>query len=282
MAPTHGLNSFHYDAACGKVIRLPVVAIPGRSPSERATPALAPHLLYPLPVKPMARRFFLLLATLAATLGPVAPGCAIKPQPEPPPVDSPTVDLDSVLLSFSDGEAPVEVRGMPGSVSHPGALVRAFNLDSNHDPVEALVLDDGSFLFTIFGDTGDEVRLQVITPDARSKPVDFSLTESPVPSTRALGNCLTLTPPLELVTASSAHIIVRNDCSFAVQLDTPVMRRPIDGIDVGTGSSWPATLDPGTSLSVPVTITATAFEDVVLFPFSSPEQDRRPITLRNP
>jgi len=246
------------------------------------THALAPQLLYPHPVKPMPRRFLLLLATLAATLGPVAPGCAIKPQPEPPPVDSPTVDLDGVLLSFSDGEAPVEVRGLPGSVSHPGALLRAFNLDSNNDPVEALVLDDGSFLVTLFGDVGDEVRLQVITPDTRSKPVDFSLTQSPVASTRALGDCLTLTPPLELVTTSSANVIIRNGCSFAVQLDAPVMRRPIDGIDVGTGGSWPTVLDPGKSLSVPITITATAFEDVVLFPFSSPEQDRRPITLRNP
>jgi hypothetical protein len=229
----------------------------------------------------MPKRFLLLLAALATSLGMLAPSCAIKPQPEPPPVDSPTVDLDGVLLSFSDGEAPVEVRGMPGSVSHPGALIRAFNLDSNNDPVEALVLEDGSFLFTLFGDTGDEVRLQVITPDARSEPVDFSLSESPVASTRALGDCLTLTPPLELVTAASASVVVRNGCSFAVQLDTPVMRRPVDGIDVGTNGSWPATLEPGKTLSVPITITTPTFEDVALFPFSAPEQDRRPITLRN-
>ncbi len=266
--------------AYGNMIRRPAGAFLRPSCSTSTTQALAPQLLYPLPVKPMPRRF-LLLASLAAFLGSVAPSCAIKPQPEPPPVDSPTVDLDGVFLSYSDGEAPVEVRGLPGSVSHPGALLRAFNLDSDNDPVEALVLDDGSFLFTIFGDTGDEVRLQVITPDARSKPVDFSLSDSPVPSTRALGHCLTLTPPLELVTASSASINVHNGCAFAVQLDSPVLRRPVDGIELASGS-WPTVLDPGKALSVPITITASAFEDIVLFPFSAPEQDRRPVTLRNP
>ena len=209
-------------------------------------------------------------------------GCAIKPQPEPPPEDKPTIDLNGVMLEFSDGEAPIDINGVPGSVSHPNAIVRAFNLDRTDDPAQALVLEDGSFHFTIFGEMGDEVRLQVITPDTRSDPVDFILDETPTLSVRALAHCLLLTPNLELVTSSSSSVVVRNQCSSAVQLEVPVLRRPVDGVEVATGS-WPTSLASGQSLSVPITLTnPDPFEDIVLITVSSPQYDRRPITVRTP
>jgi len=196
-------------------------------------------------------------------------------------VEEPTVDLDQVDFAFPSGKAPILVTGVPGAASPPGAILRAMNLDQVDDPVDTVILDDGSFTFELWGEWQDEVRFQIIADKTRSKPLDFILTDHPTPSVRALGDCLILTPALELVTSTSNTIQVRNDCAQPVELAAPSMRRPVSAVAPDTSGTWPTSLATGQSLTVVFTVfSPDPFEDVAFITATAPAYDRRPITLR--
>lgn len=224
-------------------------------------------------------RSVLRLADVAALLALVFHGCAIKPRPEPPPGEEPAVDLDKINLAFPGGPAPIWVAGGPGAASPPGARLRAYNLDLAANPHETIIQDDGSFSFFVTGESGDEVRLQVLSDSKRSKPIDFILDDPPTQSTRAL-DCLTLSPALELDLNTSSSLRITNDCPFDVRVEPPSLRRPVIGVAIGTNESWPIDLAPSAFATVSVTVTTPdPFEEIAFISASSPSPDRYPVTL---
>ena len=58
-----------------------------------------------------------------------------------------------------------------------------------------------------------------------------------------LADCLLLEPALELDAAEVDVVVVRNRCAEPVTIDAPYVRRPIAGLDIGEGGTWPAVLD---------------------------------------
>lgn len=211
-------------------------------------------------------------------------GCSISPLPEPPAAQ-PSVDLGSTKtkLAYNLNE-PVGIEGGPGAASPAGATVRIFNLDAATSPRETLVADDGSFLVEIEMQPGDEARLQVLAPDARSKPVDFVVVGhdlAPEPSTHALGACLSLTPPLELDAATTSVVVATSACAEPVTLAAPYVRATATGFVVGDGGSWPATLATGDSVSIAVEFQASegTLEEIFFVEATQPQGDRRSLTV---
>jgi hypothetical protein len=228
-------------------------------------------------------------AVIAAAIA--VSGCQadISPQPEPPVrQDIFEVDfgqVEATVDSYSNGVSGLE--GAPGSAKPPGATLRAVNLDNLDDPVETTIQPDGSFAVEFSVAIGDEVRLQIFSDALRSDPFDVwvEADESPpTPVTRALADCLKLTPPLELVLASGAgEVRVDNDCSEPVQLATPYLRRPVPGLSIGAGQTWPANLPAGATINIAIAIdgsTPLPLSEVVFIEAMSPQNDRRPITVR--
>ena len=211
----------------------------------------------------------------------------ISPQPEPPVRQSPpTVDFGAVeatVDTFSNGF--VGLQGAPGSVSPPGATLRAVNLDNALDPVETVVAEDGSFDVDMSLSIGDEVRVQLFDGATRSDPIDVEVVDDeapPVLATRALGDCLKLTPAAEIELAGGVgSVLVRNDCPEPVELGAPYARRPVNGLDVGQNATWPMSLPVGGTTTVTVQWGASATtEEVVFIEAITPAGDRRPITVR--
>jgi hypothetical protein len=65
-----------------------------------------------------------------------------------------------------------------------------------------------------------------------------------------------------------------------VQIEAPTARRAVPGLSVGQGTTWPATLAPGASLQVPVSLQSVdVAEEIIFIEASTPEKDRRPITV---
>jgi hypothetical protein len=125
-----------------------------------------------------------------------------------------------------------------------------------------------------------------VAADARSAPADVVIGAdgtSPTPAVRPLAGCLALTPAAELDLADAASVLVRNQCGDAVQLEQPALRRPVAGIVLGQGVAWPATLADGEELAIDVqTEAGFATEDIFFVEASSPQRDRRPITVVPP
>jgi hypothetical protein len=221
-------------------------------------------------------------------LGALLLGCQgnISPQPEPPMRQAPTVDFGAVeakVDTFSNN--PPGLSGAPGSVSPPGATLRAVNLDNIEDPVETIVAADGSFAVEMSLSVGDEVRVQLFDGDQASEPVDVEVVNDeapPVLATRALGPCLKLTPTTEITLANGAGTVhVLNECTQPIEFGAPYERRPVDGLEVGLNATWPLSLAVGASADVLIGWgPSTSTEEVVFIEAISPLADRRPITVR--
>lgn len=222
----------------------------------------------------------------ALALGALLAGCSISPKPEPP-ASEPHLDFGSLGTLPPNDFGTCLITGGPGAVDAKGAIVRAYNLDDAQAPVEALVGEDGSFELDVFLSDGDELRLQVHGQDgARSKPLDVLVPQCGQPlvaSTRALGECLLLAPSAELEVSAAGAVRVENRCSASVQLEQPSLRRSIAGLQAGQGATWPATLAPGSALTVQITLQPSdVFEEIVFIEASTPQHDRRPVTVFAP
>jgi len=217
-----------------------------------------------------------LLGALLAFFG---AGCIVSPRPEPPQA---TIDVERLNDSWTYGPTIV---GSAGAAEPAGALVRAYNLDSELDSEEGVIEEDGGFEIDLPIEAGDEVRLQVIADDVRSNPVDLvvgpdgsslSLVERP------LGHCLTLDPAAQLDLVESGAVRVTNHCGSEARIERPRPRRPIDALELGEGVTWPATVPDGDSITVNVRAEPGFDEDLFFIEASAPESDRRPITLVPP
>lgn len=225
-----------------------------------------------------------LAALLASCLNPT--GCSISPKPEPPDDALPSLDPGDLRITPArDYGDPTGIEGGPGSASPPGATLRIWNLDQPSPPIDTTVESDGSFAayFDVF--VGEELRVQLIADGRRSPPADFVVSSDSGPAQlaqRALGDCLLLEPPLEALYPAVSAIRVTNACAFAVELAAPSLRRPVAGLGAGQGTPWPATLPAGAVLEVALNVQEAMgeFEEILLLNATSPQPDRRPITVR--
>lgn len=221
---------------------------------------------------------------LLALLPIVVTACGISPKPEPP--DSvPVVNLGQVTAQEpSDGD-PTAIEGAPGAADPPGALIRATNLDSQDNPVDAVVADDGSFAIDMMLMAGDEIRLQVIDDTQRSEPADFVVgpgQSPPLPAPRPLADCFTLSPSTVARLDRFDAVVAFNGCDEALTVEVAT-RRSAPGLSFGGGMTWPMNLAPGASVSIPILAPDDAvFEEVVFVRATAPETDRRPVTLFRP
>jgi len=224
------------------------------------------------------------LACLLAALV-VVVGCGISPKPEPPSVDPtpPVLDPSQVVATEpTDGPPEPTIVGGPGAVNPAVGLVRATRLNDTSDPVDATILEDGSFELWLDLFPGDEVRLQILGEETRSEPFDFIVgagASSPLPAPRPLGDCFTLSPRASLDLARGHVVHVANQCAFDVTIESPQLRRPTPGWSAGADRNWPVTLAPGSDFDLVVVAPAGVGEEVVFVQASSPLQDRRPITV---
>ncbi len=218
--------------------------------------------------------------------------CSLRPQPEPPPAE-PQLLLDNVsaVPSHPNAMQGGSISGAPGAAP-PGATLRAYNLDNNFPPSVTAANDDGSFELLIDIIAGDEVRIQAITQDARSKPLDVIIGEpesTPTLAVRPLADCVSLAPASELSfgtldTSAERSLIVANACDFDIEIGALGMRRPLDGLLIDS-PALPASIPSGSSrtwtirMQPPVGATGE-IEDVLLVEVDAPERDRRPVTIR--
>lgn len=208
--------------------------------------------------------------------------CIVSPKPEPPMA---TIDFDEVILDVAIYSTSRTIKGGPGAVEPAGAILRATNLENDQPPVQRIVESDGSFELTVEIDLvgENEIRLQVISDESRSEPIDVILTldsEELEFAERALDHCLILVPSLEIDLEESSAIHVNNGCGEAVELEPPRLRRAFDGVQVGAEHTWPLVLADGDSIDVDVDFEPGSTGELVVFlEASSPEQDRRPVTL---
>jgi hypothetical protein len=222
------------------------------------------------------------LACFALALCALGAGCSISPKPEPPAV-KPKVEMGSVVTKPTNSFGNCVVAGDPGAVDTVGATVRIYNLDNDQPAVEGIVKQDGSFEIEVFLADGDELRLEVIAEVGRSEPIDVIATQCGaklVLSTRALADCLVLTPAAELDLANGQSVEVANHCAANVQIEAPLARRAASGLLAGQGAVWPAVLPSGSSVQVQVSFQSVGVAEEILFiEASSPQHDRRPITV---
>lgn len=222
------------------------------------------------------------LACFALALCSLVAGCSISPKPEPPTA-KPKVEMGSVVTKPTNSYGNCVVAGDPGAVDTVGATVRIYDLDNDLPAAEGLVKPDGSFSVEVFLTDGDELRLQVIADIGRSDPIDAIATEcgkSLQLSTHALGDCLLVSPQAELDLAKGKSLEVTNHCTSSVQIEAPTARVAVPGLSVGQGATWPALLAPGSSVQVQVSFQpGSVAEEIVFIEASTPQQDRRPITV---
>jgi hypothetical protein len=222
--------------------------------------------------------------------------CSISTRPEPPPAtppETPTVDTTLVSLEppcpMCTGTGTLDVVGQPGAASDPAAVLWAVNLDSSLAPSRRPVAPDGSFVARIDALAGDEIRLQLVKPTARSIPIDVVVTSglgavqlAPKP----LGDCLSLTPALELdlpnQSAPSAPLHVANHCAASIRIERIALRTAAAGASIQAPAA-PFDLLPSTPVDVMIqfdSAAAASLEEILFVEASSPQRDRRAITLR--
>lgn len=224
----------------------------------------------------------LIAAAFALVVGVVSPGCVVSPLPEPPQA---TIDID--LLNTDTYWNGLPIVGEPGAVSPAGALVRAYDLDSDTPPFETAANENGGFLLELATAASEaEVRLQVISEEARSQPLDVIVTQGVSelrPASRPLRDCLTLHPDAELDLTDGQSLTVTNRCEHTVTLEQPQLRRPTADLAVGEDLSWPLTIDADSTVDVLFVATEDFDTELIVFiEASAPERDRRPITVIPP
>lgn len=221
-----------------------------------------------------------------------AAGCVTSPVPQPPPLELDVTlvtapgcpDCGGLTIEGSPG-AVIGDLGVPGSV--PQAVIWIVNLDTTSQPVIEPLAEDGSFEVTPDGSSGDTFRLQARTEDERTEPVDIeilddnqiALVEHP------LDGCLSIEPPLELDfesddPGSRRQVVIASTCGDELLLEPPRLRAPNDGFGIEgelsrLGSGEDATLTVEYSDTAPNGVV----EEIFFIEVSSPERDRRAITL---
>lgn len=251
---------------------------------------MARALLYNLTMllRELHRPVLAALLLWTAALG----ACSLRPQPEPPPAE-PQLLLDNVsaIPSHPNAMQGGSISGAPGAAP-PGATLRAYNLDNNLPASVTTANDDGSFDLLIDIIVGDEVRIQAITQNTRSKPLDLIIGEpesTPTLAVRPLADCVALAPATELSfgtldTSAERPLILANACAFDIEIGALGMRRPLDGLVLDSGT-LPVTIPSGSSrtwtlrMQPPVGVSGE-IEEVLLVEVDAPERDRRPVTIR--
>lgn len=213
----------------------------------------------------------------------VAAGCVVSPMPEPPLL---RLEPGRILANGVGGPDVPTIRGEPGAAEPSGAVVRAFDLDRDEGPAEGVVAEDGSFGLDLEVTEGDEVRLQIVATTGRSEPLDVVMgppMTTPALAPRPLSWCFLLEPEAELDLDGAAGVRATSRCEEDLVLEAPELRRPVEGVAVGEGQSWPLTLRTGESVDVRVTAEASAaVEEILFITASAPLRDRRPVTLVPP
>lgn len=147
-------------------------------------------------------------------------------------------------------------------------------------------MPDGSFLLPQVASAGEEVRLELISDTEHMAPLDLVVGEKGSPcvaAPRPLASCLQLVPAKEIELASGQKsITVRSTCATEVTLIAPAARRELPELVLGANLTWPATLQNGEELTIDVQLTSQASfdEEIIFIEATTPERDRRPITVR--
>jgi hypothetical protein len=138
------------------------------------------------------------------------------PIPEPPSLNP---DKIGIPTGPSVVDTSITIQGQPGATA-PRATIRVTNLDSAVEPVEVRADRSGGFEVRLEVPDGHEVRIQALSGDRRSEPVDF------VHSDRELAAsvrhaCFRITSGLDLVfdQAPSAEILLENTCAADATVD---------------------------------------------------------------
>jgi hypothetical protein len=227
-----------------------------------------------------AVRSFLLTAMLLATSG-----CAVNPVPEPPA--TPTIGGTVGWVDCAPCDGKTRVEGGPGATAD-ATTVWAVNLDGMEPPTEAAVAPDGSFAMELFLAVGNELRLQARNGDRRSVPLDLRLeaggTLAPAP--RPFAACFVLAPELDFGAVGVAQalqqtITLTHDCPATLTVSRAELRAPSAALSV-QAPAVPFTLAPSASSEVTITLDAPSaglVEEILLIETSSPQWDRRAVTL---
>lgn len=229
----------------------------------------------------MAPRLALLLGFLAA----VAAGCVVSPQPSPPDL---VLDDDRIGLHPGMGlvSKVIDFEGAPGTVHPAEGIVVITNLDTTEAPSFAKVQPDGSFTIAVPGVAGQTFRFQAKNGSVRSQPADFVVnTGGEAIDTAVEGPaCLAFDPArwIALDGVSDARsIVIRNQCSGAVSLGAPHLRRGLAGFSFTP--TTPVTIAAGSVATLTVKAAAGAeTEDVLLLDVTAPALSHRAITLTVP
>lgn len=212
-------------------------------------------------------------------------GCSISPVPEPP-ATPPSLDSQVGVAFCNSCDAPFILQGGPGAV-RDATRVWAVNLDQTQPPVTVDVAEDGSYKLFIFGEVGNEVRLQARRDDQRSQPVDVVLAnDGPLAlAPRPLASCFQVATDLDFGPQApgdkvSRTITLTHTCAAPLTLSRISLRAPSTSLSI-VAPATPLELGAG-SVQIDVSYTAQPGgndEEVLLVETSAPSKDRRAIDL---
>lgn len=127
----------------------------------------------PVPCRATGVACRLIPVSLVALGASLSAACSISPQPVPPPEETPTISIETSLISvFDDGNGGVTLHGDPGAVVPGADVLRALNRNSPSPAIDTPVLPDGSFDAILFGASTDAFRAQARKGAVYSAPVD--------------------------------------------------------------------------------------------------------------
>lgn len=221
------------------------------------------------------RRAAAIIVLLCAT------GCVGTPLPQPPALEAPRAER----IDYDVTGSTLRFFGAPGTVAPGIPTLWVVDLDAAEDPLLVPVAADGSFASGLAVRDGDEIRMQARDGDARSRPVDVRV---PVSGeiVRPTEGCLLLDPPFELRfddtsagAGSEGVILVTNTCGVEARIETADLRRPAR---FAVSTTVPLVIPDGGSAELTIEFTPGSsglHEEILFLQVSSPEADRRPITL---
>jgi hypothetical protein len=142
----------------------------------------------------------------------VAVACAPTETGNPPA--TPTIDPVDVRYEETGVAETPTLRGLPGSVEPAAGTIDIVNLDGG-GTATAGVTAVGGFEAALPGNAEDLYRVQVVSSDGRSAPVDLAIESDRVVVTAAAsGGCLDSSAGvwLDLVSATATDIVLTSGC----------------------------------------------------------------------